>query len=206
MFVVNKQIQLYISYLPIKLDHLFLDVAENTTDAETPVDGPIASLVPAAYHKYISKSVLKSYVCSNEKEAQFLRKKMEPADIPVIVFNKFKPMYSGVSKNLSEFGLAATRDMKPWLVNLLVDWCSFDEVICKETVSANITGIISLHSLHLAILYRSVTIVCILSFLHSPLTNLFICMGFKSLSAIFLAISQHSFFSGEEARESGENP
>lgn len=50
---------------------------------------------------------------------------MDPADIPVMVFDVSKPIYKGVQK-----GKEAVADMKPWVVNLLVDWCDFDEVIC----------------------------------------------------------------------------
>jgi len=51
---------------------------------------------------------------------------MDPADIPVMVFDVSKPIYKGVQDRLNQKGKEAVADMKPWVVNLLVDWCDFD--------------------------------------------------------------------------------
>ncbi|VDI72850.1 Hypothetical predicted protein [Mytilus galloprovincialis] len=46
--------------------------------------GPIATLILARYHQFIDGQTLKSYVPSNEKDAQIFKQKVGPADIPVI--------------------------------------------------------------------------------------------------------------------------
>lgn len=75
---------------------------------------------------------MKSYVSESEKNAQIFRQKADPADIPIIVYDKKKPIYAEVMKSLNQRGKEAVEKIQPWLINLLVDWCSFDQVICAE--------------------------------------------------------------------------
>lgn len=115
--------------------HRCCNITEKNTKAAAVemVEGPISELLPTAFHCFISKAILKSYVCESETEADVFRKKADPADIPVIVYNKSKPIYEKVKNNLNQIGKEAVAacTTRPWLINLLVDWSNFDHVICS---------------------------------------------------------------------------
>jgi len=65
------------------------------------------------YQRHVPKQLLKSYVCRNFQAASVLRKKMDPADIPVMVFDISKPIYKRVQDRLNQKGKEAVADMKP---------------------------------------------------------------------------------------------
>ena len=56
--------------------------------------------------------------------------------------------------NLNEEGEEAVAEVnRPWLINLLVDWCQFDQMICSFTETAGnmikiITTVTLLHIIH----------------------------------------------------------
>lgn len=103
-------------------------------------EGPISDLLPPRYHQYLPKEILKSYVCGNQTYADRFQRLVVPSDIPVMAFDKKKPVYRGVLNSLNEKGKAALKEIRPWLVNLLVDWCNFDEIICNLERPGQSTG------------------------------------------------------------------
>lgn len=114
---------------------IFLAVDEST-HRETILDaeGPISEILPRKYHRFASKSILKSYVCENERNADYFRRRADPADIPVIVCDKKNGVYKEVMANLNEEGKESVAAVnRPWLINMLVDWCQFDKMICCFT-------------------------------------------------------------------------
>ena len=92
--------------------------------------GPLCTVVPIQFHRYLSPATLKSYLACNETYGNELRKSVEPADIPVIVKNYSEVVYDGVQKRLNQLGKQAVEALHPWVVNTLVDWDDFDRWIC----------------------------------------------------------------------------
>lgn len=84
--------------------------------------GPISTLVPSIFHKYINKPTLKSYVAYNEADAQLFKKKSDPADIPILTKKKNSDVYAHVMKYLIDEGKVAIEEIRnPDVVNLLID-------------------------------------------------------------------------------------
>ncbi|XP_063417487.1 uncharacterized protein LOC134700020 isoform X1 [Mytilus trossulus] len=101
------------------------------------VHGPIATLIPARYHQFIDGQTLKSYVASNERDAQIFKQKAGPADIPVITKKTSNKVYSQITDNLTDSGKDAINDINPNLFNLLIDWCpDFESFVCSKPVPA----------------------------------------------------------------------
>ncbi|CAG2256382.1 unnamed protein product [Mytilus edulis] len=81
------------------------------------VHGPIAKLILARYHQFIDGQTLKSYVASNERDAQIFKQKVGPADIPVITKKPSNKVYSQITDNLTDSGKDAINDINPNLLN-----------------------------------------------------------------------------------------
>ena len=94
--------------------------------------GPISTLVPSRFHKYINKS----YVAYNEADAQLIRKKSDPADIPILIKKKNSFVYAHVMKYLTDEGKVAIEEIhNPDVVNLLIDWCpEFERLVCSNPI------------------------------------------------------------------------
>ncbi|CAG2209519.1 unnamed protein product [Mytilus edulis] len=104
------------------------------------VHGPIATLIPARYHQFIDGQTLKSYVASNERDAQIFKRKVGPADIPVITKKPSNKVYSQITDNLTDSGKDAINDINPNLFNLLIDWCpNFESFVCSKPVPDSIS-------------------------------------------------------------------
>ena len=102
-------------------------------DFDVPV-GPISTLVPERFHKHISRGVLKSLICEDEKSASKIRAKIGVADIPVIVRPYTENVYDHILRNLTSLGRDAIQEIHPWIINVLVDWANFDNAICSSPV------------------------------------------------------------------------
>lgn len=101
--------------------------------ADVPV-GPICTLVPDKFHKYIPKDILKSLVCENQKKTAQIQEKIGVADIPVITKSYTNGVYQHILDNLTDLGKEAVEEIHPWIVNVLVDWANFDNVICESPI------------------------------------------------------------------------
>ena len=94
--------------------------------------GLISTLVPSRFYKYINKS----YVAYNEADAQLIRKKSDPADIPILTKKKNSSVYAHVMKYLTDEGKVAIEEIhNPDVVNLLIDWCpEFERLVCSNPI------------------------------------------------------------------------
>jgi len=93
--------------------------------------GPISIVAPEKYHRFIPKGILKFLVCEDKKSAAKMRKKIGVADIPVITQAYTENVYTHITKNLTDIGKDALEEIHPWIINILVDWANFDQIICK---------------------------------------------------------------------------
>ena len=77
----------FIEYFNAMLTFKIFLAVDISTHRETILDavGPISGLLQRKYHRFASKSILKSYVCENERKAYYFRRQADPADIPIIV-------------------------------------------------------------------------------------------------------------------------
>lgn len=41
-------------------------------------------------------------------------------------------VYDHIMQNLTEVGKEVIEDVHPWIVNVLVDWANFDQIICTS--------------------------------------------------------------------------
>ncbi|KAH3694637.1 hypothetical protein DPMN_082077 [Dreissena polymorpha] len=92
--------------------------------------GPLFTVIPTRYHRYLSKDILKSYIACDDKYRDQLQKQMCLADIPVIIREYTIAVYPKVLDNLNAIGKAALEDLHPWILCTLIDWERFDRVIC----------------------------------------------------------------------------
>ena len=94
---------------------------------------PLKDVIPYRYHGYLGEDLLKSYVVRNHEDG---RKCEEEGFIPpgcnLIVTSQqnYEEIYPQICKNLTEIGKDAIKDIKPWIINCLIDLGNFDQVIC----------------------------------------------------------------------------
>ena len=116
--------------------------------------GPLFTVIPIRYHRYLSKDILKSYIACDDKYRDQLQKQMCPADIPVIVREYTIAVYPKVLDNLNAIGKAALEDLHPWILCTLIDWERFDRVIC-DMPGSTCEGKLAIQFRNLFILLRS---------------------------------------------------
>lgn len=100
--------------------------------------GPFSELVPRRYHRFFGTDILKSYLASNQSDADKFLKAADPADIPIITKKRSDTVYQHVMDNLTEDGQDAVKDISPWIFNTLVDWSSdFEKFVCSKPIGKN---------------------------------------------------------------------
>ena len=88
-------------------------------------------MTPEKYHRFITKGILKSLVCEDEKSAAKMRKKIGVAEIPVITQAYTENVHTNITKHLTDIGKDALEEIHSWIINILVDWANFHQIICK---------------------------------------------------------------------------
>lgn len=101
--------------------------------------GPICTLIPEKYHRFIDHGTLKAYLASNQKDANTFINEVGAADIPVISHQRSTTIYPLLQVSLTEGGEEAVREINnPWLINTLVDLVpSFEEFLSKKPLQHN---------------------------------------------------------------------
>lgn len=90
----------------------------------------VSELIPVRYHRFVPKGILKSLVCEDEEGAAKMRKKIGVADIPVITSKYRENVDEHIRINLTDTGKDALQEIHPWIINILIDWAIFDQIIC----------------------------------------------------------------------------
>ncbi|XP_053394053.1 uncharacterized protein LOC123539896 [Mercenaria mercenaria] len=92
--------------------------------------GPLCTVIPQTYHKYLSRDILKSYLSQDLKYSYELEKNVQPADIPIITKKFDEQLYPRIQNSLNDLGKQVIMEVHPWIINTLVDWDNFDDKIC----------------------------------------------------------------------------
>ncbi|XP_046559123.1 uncharacterized protein LOC124268144 [Haliotis rubra] len=96
--------------------------------------GPLGRVIPQVYHHHVSTDILATYVVSDQRTSDAFMAKMGKGT-SVIVKSYSEQVYPHILQNLTPTGEKAVAEIHPWILNLLIDWCSFDSVICSHPLS-----------------------------------------------------------------------
>ena len=97
--------------------------------------GPISTLVPQKYHQFLDSNTLKSLLVGSFDMAQKLTDSAGLTSLGVICKEPIFDVYPKVLGSLNEIGKDAVEEINPWVINTLVDWCNFDQVICSAPLN-----------------------------------------------------------------------
>ncbi|WAR19454.1 hypothetical protein MAR_001292, partial [Mya arenaria] len=88
------------------------------------------------YRKLQDSNTLKSLLVGSFDVAQKLTDSAGLASLGIICKEPTFDVYPQVLSSLNEIGKDVVKEINPWVINTLVDWCNFDNVICSSPLKS----------------------------------------------------------------------
>ena len=98
--------------------------------------------IPRSFWSKISNGILECYLAKDEQDSDLLRQKNR--DIDIIVHKYSEKVFDQVKERLNDRGNEAVEKMSPWIINTLIDFDDFDNIIMDPDVDHDESTVMSM--------------------------------------------------------------